>query len=73
MSRHDLGWKQLVFQDLQWLKDHHPGGNWPKQDATLIEICQFVAQDPQWKAKVKKAEHAAIRFAQRIAKHKLWT
>ena len=72
-SDHEASWKHTLVQDLQWLKNHYPGGEWPTQGADLLAVCAFAAQDYQWKAKLKKAEHAAIRYALRIAKHKLWT
>lgn len=72
-SEHEASWKHTLAQDLQWLKSHYPSGDWPAPEADLIEVCAFAARDHQWKAKVKKAEHAAIRYALRVAKHKLWT
>lgn len=69
---HENGWQQHLFNDLKWLKDHNPKGEWPTPDATLIDICTFASKDDTWKARVKNAEQAAIRFALRIAKHRLW-
>ena len=72
-SDQETSWKNTLVRDLQWLKSHYPSGEWPSHDANMLAICAFAAQDSQWKAKVKKAEHAAKRYALRIAKHKLWT
>lgn len=66
-------WVQHLRKDFKWLKEHNPKGDWPPQEATLIELCQFVAAESNWKARVKKAMHAAIRFSHRLAKHRLWT
>eukprot|EP00435_Cladocopium_sp_Y103_P071808 s49_g38.t1 len=65
-------WIQLCSESFLWFRQFYPRAFGPSQGESFADWIPYVALDPNWKGRLRKAAQACIQFRRAVAEHHLW-
>eukprot|EP00435_Cladocopium_sp_Y103_P075451 s29_g58.t1 len=69
---YEHNWLGLCTESFAWFRQFYARPFGPSHGDAFADWIPFVALDPNWKGRLKKAAQACIRYRRSVAEHHLW-